>query len=74
MKPGTSLRLLSPQHIAEQGGPSPQRQAKLRMTGEFCPHLKIGGRIYYKVDDWESYLAGQRRRSTSDDPKSGYAL
>lgn len=66
MKPVTTPRLLSPLHIAEQGGPPPGLQAKLRMTGKFCPHLKIGGRIYYTVEDWESYLAGQRRRSTSE--------
>jgi hypothetical protein len=67
MTPSASQRrLISPEHIEAEGGPSRQRQAKLRMTGEFCPHVKIGGRVYYTVEDWESFLASQRRRSTSE--------
>ena len=57
-------RLFSPLDIQEEGGPTPTRQAKLRMRGDFCPHVKICGRVYYLAEDWENYLRSQRRSST----------
>lgn len=63
-----ALKFLSTQHIADQGGPSPKRQAKLRCAGEFCEFVKIGGRVYYPVESWEAFINTQRRRSTSETP------
>jgi hypothetical protein len=41
-------------------------QAKGRMSGDFCPHIKRGRSIFYKRDDLDSWINSLRRRSTSD--------
>jgi hypothetical protein len=42
-------------------------QAKGRMRGGFCPHIKRGRSVYYLKSDFDEWIAGLRRRSTSDD-------
>ena len=41
-------------------------QAKARMTGDFCQHIKRGRSVYYIREDLDRYLQSLRRRSTSD--------
>jgi hypothetical protein len=41
-------------------------QAKGRLHGDFCPHLKRGRRVYYLKSDVEAWLLSLRRTSTSD--------
>jgi predicted DNA-binding transcriptional regulator AlpA len=42
-------------------------QAKGRMAGgAFCPHIKRGRSVFYLKSDFDAWISGLRRRSTSD--------
>ena len=58
--------LLTDRDVESVYGIPRSTQAKGRMTGGFCPHIKRGRSVYYLKADLESYIAGLRRRSTSD--------
>lgn len=57
--------LLTPDDVAQEGI-SKSTQAKGRMTGSFCPHIKRGRSVFYLRSDFEAWLVSLRRRSTSD--------
>jgi predicted DNA-binding transcriptional regulator AlpA len=42
-------------------------QAKGRMKGGFCRFVKRGRSVYYLKSDFDEWIAGLRRNSTSDD-------
>jgi hypothetical protein len=41
-------------------------QAKGRMKGGFCPHIKRGRSVFYLRSDFDQWLGNLRRTSTSD--------
>ena len=47
-------------------GSSASTFEKLRLTGGGPVYSKIGRRVVYRIDDLDSWLAANRRRSTSD--------
>jgi hypothetical protein len=38
---------------------------KLRITGEGCPYLKLGRRVFYRKSDFDAWVAARLRTSTS---------
>jgi len=58
--------LLTPQDAAEFLALSKSWLAKLRLTGDGPPYVKLGRRVRYRFSDLEAWLHGQVRRSTSD--------
>ena len=58
--------LLTPQDVFVAYGFPMSTQAKGRMTGNFCPHIKRGRSVFYLKSDMESWIASLKRRSTSD--------
>lgn len=46
---------------------SPSQVAKERHFGVGCNFVKLGGRVFYKVQDVRAYFAAHRRTSTIDD-------
>ena len=47
-------------------GSSASTFEKLRLHGGGAVYSKIGRRVVYRVEDLDSWLAANRRRSTSD--------
>jgi len=45
---------------------SPQRLAKLRLEGGGPTFIKAGRSVLYRIEDLETWLAANRRVSTSD--------
>jgi hypothetical protein len=41
-------------------------QAKGRMNGGFCPHIKRGRSVYYLKSDFDVWIGSLRRRTTSE--------
>ncbi len=62
----TDKLLLTDRDVEELFGIPRSTQAKGRMTGNFCPHIKRGRSVFYLRSDMETWLAGLRRQSTSD--------
>lgn len=58
--------LLTDRDIESVYGIPRSTQAKGRMTGNFCPHIKRGRSVFYLRTDLENWLCGLRRRSTSE--------
>ena len=58
--------LLTDVDVYEIYGIPQSTQAKGRMTGNFCPHIKRGRSVFYLRSDFEAWLVSLRRRSTSD--------
>ena len=58
--------LLTPEDVAKTYSIPESTQAKGRMTGGFCPHIKRGRSVFYLKSDIEAWLASLRRCSTSD--------
>ena len=52
---------------AEIIGISARTLEKWRVTGQGPTYLKLGKRVLYPVRDLESWIQGQKRRSTSDE-------
>jgi len=62
-------RVLRTAQAAAYCGSSASTFEKLRLTGGGPVYSKIGRRVVYRVEDLDSWLTQNRRRSTSD--KSG---
>ena len=58
--------MLSTEQAAEYCGMSPRTLEKRRSSGGGPVFVKLGSLVRYKVDDLEAWIAGGRRRSTSD--------
>jgi hypothetical protein len=58
--------LLTPEDVATTYSIPESTQAKGRMTGGFCPHIKCGRSVFYLKSDLENWIASLRRASTSD--------
>ena len=58
--------LLTDDDVYEIYGIPQSTQAKGRMTGDFCPHIKRNRSVYYLRSDFDAWLISLRRRSTSD--------
>jgi len=58
--------LLTPEDMAQTYGIPESTQAKGRMSGGFCPHIKRGRSVFYLKSDIEAWLVSLRRASTSD--------
>ena len=65
--------LLTDRDVENVYGIPRSTQAKGRMKGGFCPHIKRGRSVYYLKSDLDYYFAGLRRRSTSDPGAQGAA-
>ena len=63
-------RMLRTDEAAEYCGSSASTFEKLRLTGGGPPYSKIGRRVVYRVEDIDSWLQTNVRRSTSDKPAS----
>ena len=64
--PNDHKALLTDYDVAFVYGIPRSTQAKGRMKGGFCPHIKRGRSVYYLKSDFDNYIAGLRRISTSD--------
>ncbi len=60
------MKLLNADQASEILGIPKSTLAKMRWAGNGCDFVKIGARIYYRDEDIERWLAGNRRSSTSD--------
>jgi excisionase family DNA binding protein len=58
--------MLSTEQAAEYCGVSPRTLEKHRSRGGGPVFVKLGGLVRYKVEDLDAWIAGGRRRSTSD--------
>jgi predicted DNA-binding transcriptional regulator AlpA len=58
--------LLTARDVENVYGIPRSTQAKGRMTGRFCPHVKRGRSVFYLKADIEAWLSSLRRVSTSD--------
>jgi len=66
--------ILTPREAANYLGLSTSWLAKLRLTGEGPPFLKLGRQVRYWRADLDAWLSARLRRSTSDpglDPDGG---
>jgi predicted DNA-binding transcriptional regulator AlpA len=67
MTPQDTIRkVLNTHQAAEYVGLSASTLEKLRLSGGGPCFIKLGKRVAYHVDDLDSWLAANRRRSTSD--------
>ena len=64
----TTSRYLSTQEAAAFLGLSPRTLDRYRVAGTGPPFHKFGNRVRYAQRDLETWAAGQRRFSTSDEP------
>ncbi len=58
--------LLTPHDAAQFLALSRSWLAKLRLTGDGPPYVKLGRQVRYRLSDLEAWLQGQVRRSTSE--------
>jgi predicted DNA-binding transcriptional regulator AlpA len=59
-----------PRQFAQITGIPESTLAKLRMTGDGPPYVKIGRSVRYPVRAGLEWMAAHRRRSTSEAPQS----
>lgn len=65
---------LTQAELAERWRISPRTLEKWRCLGIGVSHLKIGGRVFYRVADVRAYEAAHRRGSLADDAaREGHA-
>ena len=64
-------RMLHTVEAATYCGSSASTFEKLRLTGGGPIYSKIGRRVVYRIEDLDSWLDANRRRSTSDTGTSG---
>jgi predicted DNA-binding transcriptional regulator AlpA len=62
----TDKLLLTDRDVENAYGIPRSTQAKGRMSGAFCPHIKRGRSVFYLKSDFDAWISGLRRRSTSD--------
>lgn len=60
--------LLNTRQAAERCSLSPRTLAKRRVTGGGPAFIRLGSAVRYLAEDLDSWIAANRRRSTSDDP------
>ena len=58
--------MLRTREAAEYCGSSASPFEKLRLYGGGPVYSKIGRRVVYRIDDLDTWLAANKRRSTSD--------
>jgi len=64
--------LLNTRQAAERCCLSPRTLEKRRVTGGGPLFIRLGGAVRYRLEDLDSWIAANRRRSTSDDlPQRG---
>ena len=59
--------LLNTRQAAERCNLSPRTLEKHRVTGGGPPFIRLGSAVRYRVEDLDSWITANRRRSTSDD-------
>ncbi len=59
--------LLNTRQAAERCNLSPRTLEKHRVTGGGPPFIRLGSAVRYRLEDLDSWIAANRRRSTSDD-------
>jgi hypothetical protein len=59
--------LLNTRQAAERCCLSPRTLEKRRVTGGGPLFIRLGGAVRYRLEDLDSWIAANRRRSTSDD-------
>ena len=59
--------LLNTRQAAERCNLSPRTLEKYRVTGGGPPFIRLGSAVRYRIEDLDSWIAANRRRSTSDD-------
>lgn len=60
--------LFTTRQSAERCNLSPRTLEKLRLTGGGPLYIRLGGAVRYRETDLDAWIAGNRRRSTSDVP------
>jgi hypothetical protein len=60
-----SIQLLTPKELATMLGLSEQRLAVLRLEGNGPAYVKIGKNVRYAPEAVQTFLAQNRRKSTS---------
>jgi predicted DNA-binding transcriptional regulator AlpA len=63
--------LLSTLQAARYCGLSPRTLEKMRTTGAGPRFIKLGRAVKYALEDLDQWIAGNRRRSTSDPGDQG---
>lgn len=58
--------LLKPEGAAERLGLSKSTLAKMRLSGEGPPYVKLGRRVGYILADLDEWVQSKRHRSTSE--------
>jgi hypothetical protein len=61
-------QLFTTRQAAERCNLSPRTLEKLRLTGRGPVYVRLGGAVRYPQADLDAWIAGNRRRSTSDVP------
>ena len=64
--PTSSSRRLRTEGAAEYVGSTKSTMEKKRVSGDGPPFIKVGRVVVYDTGDLDTWLAAQRRRSTSD--------
>ncbi len=59
--------LLNTRQAAERCCLSPRTLEKRRVTGGGPLFIRLGGAVRYRLEDLDTWIAANRRRSTSDD-------
>lgn len=60
--------LCNTSQAAERCSLSPRTLEKLRVVGGGPPFIRLGGAVRYQLEDLDSWIAANRRRTTSEDP------
>ena len=60
--------LMNTRQAAEHCNLSPRTLEKLRIVGGGPHFVRLGGAVRYQVEDLDSWIAANRRRTTSDRP------
>jgi hypothetical protein len=60
-------RLLTQKEYAEKRNCSVRTVERERESGEGCPYVQMGRRIYYRPEDIEQYIAANVRGHVGDD-------
>lgn len=66
--PSIARRVLRTPDAAEHCGSSSSTFEKLRLTGGGPVYSKIGRRVVYRVEDLDTWLVSNQRKSTSESP------
>lgn len=64
------IELLTTDQAAKRLGLARQTLAIMRLRGSPLPFIKLGRRVLYDPTDIATFIAANRRRSTSDDGRA----